>query len=297
MISLGQLSQGQVREALRLLGVDPPAGRAAACRELADTLSGYGTVRAVLERAPDGARTAFVRLADDGALTVQDLLGRGWWGRGLLPPPLDWLQRRALVGVGDDGLVHVVSEAHAGFHALTLDVAAPPPPEGSPLRVEPAGCVVVAPDADALDRAVAVEGAALQVIAATVAVSDRGPEAVSAALRAAGVRLDEDEVVPARPHEPALPSAQEAAVGPRAVRALLERATVQGRQVRLQYFASSRGGTPTDRVVDPWEFRDDLLRGWCHLRRDERTFAVDRVGRAVLLPSPLSHHPDDGGAA
>ncbi|MBA2528383.1 MAG: WYL domain-containing protein, partial [Euzebyales bacterium] len=76
---------------------------------------------------------------------------------------------------------------------------------------------------------------------------------------------------------------------PRAIRTLLQRAVSEERQVRLQYFASSRGGAATDRVVDPWRFRDDLLRGYCHLRDGERAFAVDRIGRARLLPSAIEH--------
>ncbi|MBA2316567.1 MAG: transcriptional regulator, partial [Euzebyales bacterium] len=52
-----------------------------------------------------------------------------------------------------------------------------------------------------------------------------------------------------------------------------------------------RGGAATDRVVDPWTFGDDLLRGWCHLRKGERAFAVDRVGRARLLPTAVDHPP------
>ncbi|MBA2576576.1 MAG: WYL domain-containing protein, partial [Euzebyaceae bacterium] len=114
---------------------------------------------------------------------------------------------------------------------------------------------------------------------------------VTAALRAAGVRLSEDAVVGADPAAPALPGTAEDAVGPRAIRALLERGVRESRQLRLQYFASSRGGAATDRVVDPWAFRDDLLRGYCHLREGERTFAVDRIGRARLLPTGIEFRP------
>ncbi len=146
--------------------------------------------------------------------------------------------------------------------------------------------VVGAPEA--LHRVLTAPGAGLRGVAPTVAVSDKGPAAVSAALRAAGVDLAA-EAVAAEVGAPALPLVAEEAVGPRAVRALLERAVEDGRQVRLRYFASSRGGAATDRVVDPWSFRDDLLRGWCHLRVDERTFALDRIGLAHLLPSPVDH--------
>jgi hypothetical protein len=290
------LSHEVVREALRLLGdPDPPAHRGAAQRALRARLAGYGTVRSALERAPEAAREAFARLAHDGPAPVEELLGRGWWGRGMLPPPLDWLQRRALVGIGDDGLVHATAEAREGYLELTLAL---PEADGEDVaqgvRVEPAGSVVVAPTPGLLDRAVGTSAAALRAVSPTVAVSPRSPGVVSAALRAAGVRLDGDALVEASASSPALPGTSEQAVGPRAVRALLERAVAEGRQVRLQYYASSRGGAATDRVVDPWAFADDLLRGYCHLRAGERTFAVDRVGKALLLPSPIDVAPSTG---
>ncbi|MGH8884045.1 MAG: WYL domain-containing protein [Egibacteraceae bacterium] len=291
MPSVDGLNHQEVREALRLLGGDAPAHRGGALRQLRELLAAPGAVRSALDHAPDGAPAAFARLAQDGPAPVEDLLGRGWWGHGTLPPPLDWLQRRGLVVVGEDGLVHATAEACEGFAWLTLDLpeASPAPNAPGPLRVEEARSVVVGPTSAALDRALAVLPAGLRAIAPTVAVSSRSPAVVAAALRGAGVAIAEDMVVATQPGEPALPTATEEAVGPRPVRALLERALAEGRQVRLEYFASSRGGAATDRVVDPWTFRDDLLRGYCHLRSSERTFAVDRIGHAQLLPSPIDH--------
>jgi len=307
-MTVDALDPAVVREALRLLGAEAPAGRAAAQRALRDAFAGSGAVRALLERAPAGAREAFVRLAADGPAAVEDLIGRGWWGRGALPPPLDWLQRRALVAVGPDGLVAAVDEARASFRSLTLgladladladpddpDVELAPEPPIPILTVEGVTSVVVAGAASVLDRALAVAAARLRAVAPTVAVSDRSPTAVTAALRGAGLPIGTELVVPAASAEPALPGTAEEAVGPRAIRALLERAVTEERQIHLRYFASSRGGAATERTVDPWSFSDDLLRGWCHLRTDERTFALDRVGRARLLPSPLDHRPPRG---
>lgn len=282
-----------VREAIGLLGGDPPGQRSAAQRTLREQLTAPGAVRALLDHAPEGARDAFARLAEQGPATVEDLLGRGWWGRGLLPPPLDWLQRRALVVVGGEGLVHAVDEVRDAWADLALPLAPPDPPDHpEPVRVEDVRAVVVAPTPQGLDRALAVPGARLRAVAPTVAVSDRTATVVRAALDEAGVPLEARDAVPAQPAAPALPGAVEEAVGPRAVRALVRRALDDGRQLRLQYFASSRGGQATERVVDPWSFADDLLRGWCHLREGERTFAIDRIGRARLLPSPLEHLPD-----
>lgn len=287
------LSSPQVREALRLLGEgdDAAASRASRTRRLAERLRSYGTVRTLVEQAPKAAGEAFLHLIEDGAAPVEQVLGRGWWGRGTLPPPLDWLQARAMVIVTDDGWLHVVDEAREGFLELTLDVGddTAPPADPEPVRVETAAAVVVAPSAQALDRAVAVAAADLRVVAPTVAVSSRTPGAVTAALRSAGVSLDDDAVVAATPGEPALPGTAEEAAAPSAIRALLARAVAEARQVRLEYYTSSRAGAKTERVVDPWEFGDDLLRGYCHLRQGERSFAVDRIGRARLLSSALTY--------
>ncbi|MPZ88696.1 MAG: WYL domain-containing protein [Nitriliruptorales bacterium] len=290
MPDVAGLGADAVREALRLLGErEAPANARQAARALRETLVAPGMVRALIERAPPGARDMFVRLSQRGPAAVEDLLGRGWWGHGALPPPLDWLQRRALVTVGADGLVHVVDEARRGFLDLSLDLTTVPAPAAEALRIERVGCVVVASSPAALDRALTVAVAGLRGVAPTVAVSERSAGAVSAALRAAGVWLAEEPAVTAAPAAPALPSMAEDAVGPRALRALLARAVEEERQVRLRYFASSRGGAPTERVVDPWSFEDDLLLGYCHLRAGERTFAVDRIGHARLLPSAVEH--------
>lgn len=293
---IADLAPEVIREALRLLGpreggAERVVGRVAAARELREALGAPGAVRSLLARAPSAAGDAVRRVADEGPLGVEALLGRGWWGRGTLPPPLDWAQRRALLVVAEDGLVHVPEEVRAALTDLVLDLPdAPEPAEEGPLEVLERQTVVVAPSAALLQRAVAAPGARLRVVAPTVAVSDRAVTTVETALRTAGVALDEGAVV-VDPAEPALPGTAEDAVGPAAVRTLLARALADGRQVRLRYFASSRGGAPTERTVDPWSFADDLLRGYCHLRQGERTFAVDRVGHARLLASPVEHAP------
>jgi hypothetical protein len=210
---------------------------------------------------------------------------------------LDWLQRRALIAVDEAGRVVALREARdgylaaAGLMAAPAAAAAPEPGSAARLAVEPAGAVVVCDDIDVLHRAVALERAELRLIAPTVAVSPRSPATVVRALRHAGLPLIEDLQVAASSNQPALPDRVEQAVGPAAIRTLIDRAVNERRQVRLDYFASSRGGVATDRVVDPWTFADDLLTGYCHLRTAERTFALDRIGRARLLPSRIVHQP------
>ena len=283
------LSAEDVRDALRAFGEDEATVVSGSTRVLRDRLGAPGFVQGLLDRAPSGAGEAFRRLALDGAASVEDLLGRGWAGRGTLPEPLDWLQRRALVTVGREGLVHAVDEARHGYAEMTFDLGEGLPAEDpTPLLVEAAATVVIAPNQAALDRAVAVSGAALRMVTTTVAVSDRRPEVVQAALESAGAPVSGAEGVAASGGMP-MPGLEEEAYTPKAMRALLRRALEEERQIRLEYFASSRGGAATERVVDPWTFADDLLRGWCHLRDGERTFAVDRIGSVRLLTSGLTH--------
>jgi len=286
----------EAREALRLLGIDAPTGRTTALRALRDAFAQFGFVRQQLEQAPPVARGAFLRLLHEGPLSVEQLLGRGWWARGMLPTPLDWLQRRAFVLVDDAGRVVAVREARDGYLAgahSRSDVSDEEPHAGrARLSVEPAGAVVICEDADLLHRAVALAGGRLQLVAPTVAVSTGSPATVVRALREANLPLVEDLQVAASSSQPALPDRVEQAVGPHAIRSLLTRAVSEERQVRLDYYASSRGGVATDRVVDPWRFVDDLLTGWCHLRTAERTFALDRIGRARLLPAAITHRDE-----
>lgn len=159
------------------------------------------------------------------------------------------------------------------------------------MTVESAGSVVVVEHPGELDRALGVPAAGLRVVAPTVAVSKLSRGALEAALRAGGVRLRGDEQVNVRPAAPALPGSTERAVTPWGIRSIFRRALDEDRQVHLLYYPSSRGGAATQRTVDPWSFADDLLLGWCHLRSGERTFALDRVGEATLLASPLEHRP------
>lgn len=290
---LERLRLEDVREALTLLGVAAPSGRTTALRALREAFAQFGFVRHQLEQAPPVGRAAFLRLLHDGALPVEQLLGRGWWGRGLLPEPLDWLQRRALVMVDDSGRVVAVQEAADGYLAagrqMTLASDEPSAASSARLAVESAGAIVICDDLQLLHRAVALERAELRLVAPTVAVSPRSPAHVVRVLREATLPLVEDLQVAASSTQPALPDRTEQAVGPQAIRLLLDRAVREERQVRLDYFASSRGGVATDRVVDPWQFVDDLLTGWCHLRTAERTFALDRIGRARMLPSEIMH--------
>lgn len=307
-VRVADLDGRTISEALRLLGTrEVPSHRSAAARVLREVLGDHRTVRDLLEAAGSQGRDAFVQLVVDGPAPVEDIADRGWPGRGALPAPLDWLQRRALVAPGADGRVHALDEARRAYLTPTLDLqaatAAQEPgdsarpaarpaeePGASEARVLGARSVVVA-DAGTIDRLLADADLDLEAVSDTVAVADVDPAQLRSALRHAGVALWDDATVDADAAAPALPTTPERAVGPKAVRALLARAVDERRQVWLRYFASSKAGATTERVVDPWALGDDLLRGWCHLRRDERTFAVGRIGEAVMLAGEIEHEP------
>ena len=328
----------QLRGALRLLGGgiggQAPQSRQQVARDLRRLLREPGLVRAVLADAPEGGRRAFAALATSGPRSVEALLGRGWWGRGVLPPPLDWLQQRLLIVVDDDGLIRAVDAAVQGWRTQRLEFGdtetrrrdrvpdtdshevddageggveeprqpqlvpvsgvdgRPAEPLGpQPVAVEAAASIVVAEHPEDLDRLLGIGAAGLRAVAPTVAVSRLKPDALTDVLRGEGVALRSDAEVSARSDAPALPLAAERAVTPWDLRSLFERAIDENRQIHLVYYPSSRGGAATERTVDPWAFADDLLTGYCHLRDGERTFALDRVGAATLLPSHLEHPP------
>jgi len=70
---------------------------------------------------------------------------------------------------------------------------------------------------------------------------------------------------------------------------VLAGATLQRRKLRITYKGRERG-KPTERTVSPQRlahYRDNwYLDGWCHLRKNLRSFAVDRVSQATELDEP-----------
>jgi proteasome accessory factor B len=73
--------------------------------------------------------------------------------------------------------------------------------------------------------------------------------------------------------------------------AILEAATRFKKRVTMKYQTAATGMTST-RDVDPYAlvYRDAtwLLVGWCHLRKEIRSFRVDRMANAVMAPKPKS---------
>jgi proteasome accessory factor C len=85
----------------------------------------------------------------------------------------------------------------------------------------------------------------------------------------------------------------------RGLRADLELAVAERRQVRLRYYTPARDAV-TDRVVDPVAVADArtgagehlYLDAWCHLAHGRRLFRLDRVEAAQVLDTPAESHPD-----
>jgi proteasome accessory factor B len=73
--------------------------------------------------------------------------------------------------------------------------------------------------------------------------------------------------------------------------ATLEAATRQRKRVTITY-QSATDGMVTRRDVDPYAliYREGawLVVGWCHLRKEIRSFRVDRIRECVMAPKPKS---------
>src|SRR5688572_27026353 len=73
--------------------------------------------------------------------------------------------------------------------------------------------------------------------------------------------------------------------------ATLEAATRLRKRVTLKYQTATTGMTST-RDIDPYGlvYREAawLVIGWCHLRKDIRSFRIDRIREAVQAPKPKS---------
>jgi proteasome accessory factor C len=79
------------------------------------------------------------------------------------------------------------------------------------------------------------------------------------------------------------------------LKAVLERALRDGRQVRIVYYVPTRDEA-TERVVDPLAVGSqdgfEYLDAWCHQADDQRLFRIDRISQVEVLPTPVEDHPD-----
>ena len=79
------------------------------------------------------------------------------------------------------------------------------------------------------------------------------------------------------------------------LRAELDTAVREGRQVRLGYYVPARDEA-TERTVDPLRLVSaeghTYLDAWCHTAEDRRLFRLDRVSSATVLDSQVDDHSD-----
>jgi proteasome accessory factor C len=74
----------------------------------------------------------------------------------------------------------------------------------------------------------------------------------------------------------------------------LQRASEEGRQVRLTYHVPARDEL-SERVVDPYGMvshgRFHYLDAWCHAAGSDRLFRLDRITEATVLDTPIATEP------
>lgn len=158
--------------------------------------------------------------------------------------------------------------------------------------IHEAGCAIVARTPAELNHFIAVveaTGKAVTPVAPTVAISTIEPGAIAAILDAENIEIAGAFAMSAPITQPQLDWQEIKAVGPGRIRAAITQAIEEERQVELHYFATSHDGAASIRVIDPWTLKGNLLTGWCHLRNDERSFALERIGTAIVLTTPNAH--------
>lgn len=66
------------------------------------------------------------------------------------------------------------------------------------------------------------------------------------------------------------------------IRSLLKKAFDEKRKVKIRYY-SPHSDEHTTRIIDIYQVSINSIVAFCHLREDERTFAIERINSAMLL--------------
>jgi len=69
--------------------------------------------------------------------------------------------------------------------------------------------------------------------------------------------------------------------------AVLRRGLREKKNVRIRYYSLSSDQVTT-RVVSIYKLHTDFIIGYCHLRKEERTFVTHRINAAAILPTKYS---------
>mgnify|MGYP001574454825 FL=1 len=66
------------------------------------------------------------------------------------------------------------------------------------------------------------------------------------------------------------------------IKHLLRRAFKEKRKIKINYYSFSSDEV-TNRVIDIYQLHKDCIIAHCNLRKEERTFIIDRINKAALL--------------
>ncbi|MEK6927171.1 MAG: WYL domain-containing protein [Nanoarchaeota archaeon] len=66
------------------------------------------------------------------------------------------------------------------------------------------------------------------------------------------------------------------------IRNLLQKAFKEKREAKIRYY-SPHSDEHTTRVIDIYQIHINSIVAYCHLREEERTFAIERISSAAIL--------------
>jgi len=66
------------------------------------------------------------------------------------------------------------------------------------------------------------------------------------------------------------------------IRKLLQRAFNEKRKIKIRYY-SPHSDEFTNRIIDIYQIYRGSVVAYCHLRREERTFVIERINSATIL--------------
>lgn len=65
----------------------------------------------------------------------------------------------------------------------------------------------------------------------------------------------------------------------------------QGRVLRIVYQTPNLAAAATEREIEVYAFDETYVDAYCRLRREQRTFRIDRIKSAALLDDPFNRDP------
>jgi len=71
------------------------------------------------------------------------------------------------------------------------------------------------------------------------------------------------------------------------IKKLLKRAFKERRKVKMRYY-SYHSDENTTRIIDIYDIHQDCIIAYCHLRKDERVFRIDRINSVAILDEKYS---------